>query len=96
MSTVMQTDTNHNDVIELDLNALHSETVSHLIALRDDATRLPEDTRGIRVLVGCAWASFGGRDYIVSAGRVLSIPNPHDGVIVSPMKGNLAVIELIA
>jgi hypothetical protein len=66
----------------------------HFTIVRGEARRLPNTFRQFKVLSGCAWVSFGGKDSILIPGDTASFDLDADIAVISAMGHSPLVIEV--
>jgi hypothetical protein len=67
----------------------------HFTIVRGEVWRLPNMFRQFKVLSGCAWVSFGGKDTILILGDTASFDLDADIAVISAMGHSPLVIEVL-
>jgi hypothetical protein len=63
--------------------------------VRGEARKLPNTFRQFKVLSGCAWISFAGKDSILIPGDMASFDLDADSAVISAMGHSPLVIEVL-
>ncbi len=76
-------------------NITTSPVLMRLLLSVGEVYRLPQAGERVRVISGQAWLTMQGRDVVLQAGEVVTLPASAEAALISPVDHTALVVEVL-